>query len=808
MSYQYIESQNVEDIPLSSAKIAKKFNYKKKIVDRAQILSIAYKNTKQLKRHKCAVCCFLALPILYFMLMLTLSGQDPHLSMRDFSNATIDSYPGSTPRKGFYTYKDGLEYEFGNYTKYLNHGLWTKIPFDEMATNLTVHDFDDTSRGFVAISEANDEKVDLIVMKSPYQFYGSYFKESPVKMVKAIMKGVFERVQDIKLKNILDGQLFARDSYEIMNSTMLFLYISILSYGLHMLFVQNTFTIRNDYKTKMLELLRLSGLKSGSYFVANVIVFTIVQFIVYTLFVLYAYYSKIRPFNINVVFWIISILASSICLSALSVLVGVMFKKGSVVFAIMYGFGVPSFVANYVQQGGISKIWYGLHYKFKLFWLPSYNIIHVFTHGVYNSAFESNTMGWKFLLQGNFWYPIAGCIIDAGICWGLVHLFLTNGWRDFAEKWNPVSVWKRSTKSINSSLLTPLVVTRSELEAQANPDIIKEVHEAETNSNAKFRVSHIRKVFNPYDADPKVAVDDVSFVVDGVVALVGPSGAGKTTLINSVLNLHPRTRGKVFFKDVEITQQNEAFFRTRVGLLPQDNANYEDLTVEETLYMFAILKSVDGASRASFVEAALRVCSLLNERYKLASALSGGLQRCLMLAISLVSGPDVLLLDEPLSSISIDLKDKIREIVRLQSRRCAIVISSHCLSDIELLADKCVILADGNVRAVGQISDLKKKYNKGMKLEIAVKDDVDESVIMHHLNPILADFSSFLVDRANSVFVWRVDITHKQLAVLFGLVRDCVEEGPLKDYIRYWNMSPSTLEDVFLTVTRDIDTQL
>jgi ABC-type Na+ transport system ATPase subunit NatA len=145
-----------------------------------------------------------------------------------------------------------------------------------------------------------------------------------------------------------------------------------------------------------------------------------------------------------------------------------------------------------------------------------------------------------------------------------------------------------------------------------------------------------------------IAITDISMSVKSgeIFALLGPNGAGKTTLINCVLGLYRLSSGTAKIGGFDIVREHDQVYR-HIGICPQNEILWPDLTPEEHLLFFCRLKGVDPKQEKETVRLCLERMELIQERGKLAKELSGGQRRRLCLAIALVGAPAVVFLDEP-----------------------------------------------------------------------------------------------------------------------------------------------------------------
>jgi len=200
------------------------------------------------------------------------------------------------------------------------------------------------------------------------------------------------------------------------------------------------------------------------------------------------------------------------------------------------------------------------------------------------------------------------------------------------------------------------------------------------------------------------------------VALWGVNGAGKTTTIKCLLGLLPY-EGTLHINGLDVRTSGKAV-RTAVGYVPQEAAFY-DLTVRETLKFYAQLKKVGAARQA---EVLARV-GLSDQAKKPVAALSGGMKQRLALAVSLLSDPPVLLLDEPTANLDAQAQaDFLQLIGDLNQAGKTVVFSSHRLDEVAQLAERVLVLQDGSVAFDCRPSELASHLGLQQRLRIQVAE--------------------------------------------------------------------------------------
>src|SRR5215472_4043898 len=197
----------------------------------------------------------------------------------------------------------------------------------------------------------------------------------------------------------------------------------------------------------------------------------------------------------------------------------------------------------------------------------------------------------------------------------------------------------------------------------------------------------------------RLAVDGIDLrVAPGeVVAIVGPNGAGKSTTLEMILGLRTPDSG-------EVTFWSSQPYRS-IGVQLQTTPFFRGLTVAENLTLFAHFYGVQLTRQ--HVSDLLTRCGLAEAAHTEAIKLSGGQQKRLAIALTLVHQPHLIFLDEPTAALDPRARREIRELVRtLATNGTAIVFTSHDMEEVGKLADRLVLIVSGHVRAEGTPADL------------------------------------------------------------------------------------------------------
>jgi ABC-2 type transport system ATP-binding protein len=182
----------------------------------------------------------------------------------------------------------------------------------------------------------------------------------------------------------------------------------------------------------------------------------------------------------------------------------------------------------------------------------------------------------------------------------------------------------------------------------------------------------------------------------GVWGFVGPNGAGKTTLLRILATLLVPTQGSVSWDGQDIVRQPQVL-RRDLGFLPQDFGTYPQLTADEFLRYIGELKGLNGSVLRQRVASVLDMVNLSNDAGRRLRSYSGGMIRRIGIAQALLNDPYVLILDEPTVGLDPAERVRFREVIASLQGERLVILSTHIITDVEVMATDLVLLNQGQI---------------------------------------------------------------------------------------------------------------
>lgn len=216
-------------------------------------------------------------------------------------------------------------------------------------------------------------------------------------------------------------------------------------------------------------------------------------------------------------------------------------------------------------------------------------------------------------------------------------------------------------------------------------------------------VKDIRKVYAGV-VKPTIANKNITMTVRSgeLFGLLGPNGAGKTTLITQLTGFYQPTSGNAWVGGFDIRNQLD-IVRLQIGVCPQFDVLWDLLTVEEHLQFYAKLKGVNEEELDELVTKSLEEVQLLPQRHYFTKELPLGMRRRLSIAISMVSKPKIVFLDEPTTGLDPDTRRQLWNILQecKKDKKRAMVLTTHSMEEADVLCNRIGIVNKGVLRCIG-----------------------------------------------------------------------------------------------------------
>lgn len=288
-----------------------------------------------------------------------------------------------------------------------------------------------------------------------------------------------------------------------------------------------------------------------------------------------------------------------------------------------------------------------------------------------------------------------------------------------------------------------------------------------------------------------IAVDNMSMTVaEGeILGLLGPNGAGKTTLINSIIGITEISSGEIKIFD-QVMSQNNYYVKKNIGVVPQNLAIYNEFKAFENVEYFGRLYGLKGKELRENVRQALDFTGLWEKKEDYPKKFSGGMQRRLNIACSIVHKPKLIIMDEPTVGIDPQSRNHILDSVkRLNEMGSTVIYTSHYMEEIETLCSRVVIMDNGRLIAQGTIEDLK---------EYVRNEQVIDIVLNNYSYSITQAVKAVYGVKECIVAENKMKVILEKTSSLARIISAVADNGGVITKI---NMEDASLEDVFLTLT-------
>jgi ATP-binding cassette subfamily A (ABC1) protein 3 len=280
--------------------------------------------------------------------------------------------------------------------------------------------------------------------------------------------------------------------------------------------------------------------------------------------------------------------------------------------------------------------------------------------------------------------------------------------------------------------------------------------------------------------------------------LLGINGAGKTSTFKMMTGDELISAGDAYIRGYSMKNQMNKVHQL-IGYTPQFDAVIPELTGEETLKIFSLIR---GIPRHEINENINRMASELGFKQHLkkpVSAFSGGNKRKLSTCLALLGYPQLIFLDEPTTGIDPQAKRKLWDVLnKTRNAGRALVITSHSMDECEALCTKIGIMVNGQFKCLGSQQHLKNKYSKGFVLSVKMQRDDPDLKIQVENRVITAFPSAQLKEKFLDVLTFHITNTNLKWSEIFGSCARIEKDVDISDY----SVTQMSLEQVFLLFSK------
>ncbi len=284
------------------------------------------------------------------------------------------------------------------------------------------------------------------------------------------------------------------------------------------------------------------------------------------------------------------------------------------------------------------------------------------------------------------------------------------------------------------------------------------------------------------------AVDQIDLNISNgsIHGFVGPNGSGKTTTMKMLIGAISPTSGMGEIKGFPLGSKES---RTLIGYTPEKSSFYKNMNAMEYLIYMGKLSGLTHEKAISRAYELLEMLQLLPFRNECPYYFSQGMKKKIMIGQSLIHHPEILILDEPTANLDPDTRMTIIDILRslVETEKITVFISSHILTELELLVNEVTLINKGKIILTGKIEEIKKRFKQGV-IEINSDDNIKFKILLEEL-PFVDEVQ--IVNQKLKIYTTEPELLKKQLGRI-------LYENQLM--IHYLNEENITLNQIYQNV--------
>ena len=318
------------------------------------------------------------------------------------------------------------------------------------------------------------------------------------------------------------------------------------------------------------------------------------------------------------------------------------------------------------------------------------------------------------------------------------------------------------------------------------------IQQQKLNENKCLKIVKVTKQFGKLKAVNKVSCDLFS---NEIFCLLGHNGAGKTTLVNLISGLMDPEEGDIFLDGNSILTNKDILYQN-IGLCQQQDILFDFLTVAEHLQYIYDIKGI--ARNFNEIQDLILRLNIKDVEFRLCKDLSGGQKRKVCIALALLSGGKITILDEPTSGMDVIAKKQVWEFLKSYQKDKILLITTHSLEEAEYLGNRIGIMTDGHLVCSGTSTFLKSTYPCGININLVINSkkfsEDNKRIIYEKIKEY--DPQAEIKIASKGVFTINIQQNNEHISEIFDYIEETKFENGIEDYI----VGSASLEDVFLKI--------
>lgn len=399
---------------------------------------------------------------------------------------------------------------------------------------------------------------------------------------------------------------------------------------------------------------------------------------------------------------------------------------------------------------------------------------------------------------------VAVVLLFQAILWLIFLFLLENKYLFYYNKRKSINKQKILIEGENQQDLLNKILNENKIPNNDIPMIDIESLQQEKEKLLKYSPEDLLKIYNlrkKYHNNETLKGIDFCVSENQIFALLGPNGAGKTTTFNILTSLIERDSGLVLLENqiANLFDFYKIFQKVNVGLCPQFNGLWDNLTIKEHIFIYGLLKGLDSAAVKKEYEEIVKELDLSSLTKRKSKDLSGGNKRKLCAALAILGSPKIIFLDEPSTGIDPLSKRLLWNLLkkRFRMKKCCVVLTTHSMNEAEFLGTKIGILIKGEFLSVNSLQTMKAKYTEGYSVVLKIKEEKNKEFVLNELK----EHFEYIKEENNKKTELNLLLKEKEGTKFYEIVEFL--ENNLKEVVENFAISYCSLEEIFLRMVKD-----